>query len=265
MDDLPLDISEAGETARRAVPQNEDAIRVSETFCSIQGEGKLNGVPSFFIRASGCNLRCSWCDTPYASWNPDGGAREIGSLVKEAATSGVRHVVLTGGEPMVFPQLIPLSRLLRAAGLHITIETAGTVPPAPDLACDLISISPKLSNSTPLAGDPRDPSGAWRKRHEERRLNVQAIAALLDAFPDRQLKFVVSEVGDLPEIDELLSSITAHGLLRPILPSDVLLMPEGVTVPGAAKKEWITRECIARGWRYCPRLHIELFGNTRGT
>lgn len=231
-------------------------LPISETFLSIQGEGKLTGVPSFFIRLAGCNLRCSWCDTPYASWNPESQPQTIDDLVAAAGASGVGHIVLTGGEPLIFKQVTELTARLKAAGFHITIETAGTV--APPVACDLISISPKLANSTPV-DDPRDPSGDWARRHEERRLNPAAINALIAAAPDRQLKFVIATPADLPEIDALLAAIT------PVAPADILLMPEGVTAPTADRVRWILDTCLARGWRYCPRLHITLFGHTRGT
>ncbi len=235
-------------------------LPVSETFLSIQGEGKLTGVPSFFIRASGCNLRCTWCDTPYASWSPDGSPRRIDDLVREARDSGAAHAVLTGGEPMNFDALEPHSRALSGAGLHVTVETAGTVHRPPGrLACDLMSISPKLSNSTPAPGDPRDPSGAWSDRHEERRVNLSALQSLLDDYSGRQLKFVVSHESDLAEIDELLARLTGWRA------ADVLLMPEGVSTPPPERTAWITRVCLQRGWRYCHRLHIELFGNVRGT
>ncbi len=235
-------------------------LPISETFTSIQGEGKLTGVPSFFVRVSGCNLRCAWCDTPYASWAPEGGTRTLDQIEAEARRSGARHAVITGGEPMIFPQVEPLSRVLRHAGLHVTIETAGTVfRPAPALACDLMSISPKLSNSTPREGDPRDPAGAWRRRHEERRVNLGALQDLIDAYPERQLKFVVSTPADLSEIDVLLARLS--GWRR----DDVMLMPEGVTVPTPERVSWVITECLRRGWRYCHRLHIELFGNRRGT
>ncbi|MFO0858830.1 MAG: 7-carboxy-7-deazaguanine synthase QueE [Phycisphaerales bacterium] len=244
-------------------------LPISETFLSVQGEGKLTGVPSFFIRLSGCNLRCTWCDTPYASWNPDGAQRTIASLIDEAVASKVGHVVVTGGEPLIFERIDELLSGLRDAGLHITIETAGTV--FRSVPFDLMSISPKLSNSDPV-GDPRDADGKWLKLHQARRINLAALQALIDAARDAeigsrfsrrtrdlQLKFVVSTPLEISEIEALL------GQLQRWNRDDVLLMPEGVVLPSHEKKAWIVNECIARGWRYCSRLHIELFGNKRGT
>lgn len=258
-----------GDHYDEAVPAT---IPISETFTSIQGEGKLTGVPSWFCRVSGCNLRCGWCDTPYASWNPEGEARAIDDLLGEARSSGVRHAVVTGGEPMMFPQLTEFSaRLAAECGMHITIETAGTVIPPGGVTCHLISISPKLANSTPR-GDVRDPLGVWTERHEARRLNAAVLRALLDQHDpararegehgrDRQVKFVVREAAfeaDLREIEALLSEFQMRS-------DDVLLMPEGVTRPRPEFARRVAEECVVRGWRYCMRLHIELFGNTRGT
>ncbi len=233
------------------------ALPISETFVSIQGEGKLTGVPSWFVRTSGCNLRCSWCDTPYASWTPEGGRRSVDELLVEARASGVKHAVLTGGEPMMFAEISALSTALRDAGMHVTIETAGTID-QPGVYAGLMSISPKLSNSTPV-GDPRDPSGAWSERHEQRRLNTEVLNALIARFPDRQLKFVVSDPSDLGEIERVLTGLSGWAA------SDVMLMPEGVTTPDPEKVRWVVRACLQRGWRYCGRLHIELFGDTRRT
>ncbi len=234
----------------------KDWLPISETFTSIQGEGKLTGVPSFFVRTSGCNLRCKWCDTPYASWNPEIDRRTIAWIVEQAIASGVKHAVLTGGEPMIFDGIVPLAASLREAGFHITIETAGTV--ARDVACDLWSISPKLAHSTPV-GDPRDPTGQWAKVHEERRLNFEALQSLLDAPGDHQLKFVVSSAADFAEIESVLSR------LRGFEPADVLLMPEGIAPPPPGTLHWLVEACTARGWRLCRRLHLDLFGNKRGT
>ncbi len=237
------------------------SVLVAETFTSLQGEGKLTGVPSWFVRLSGCNLRCSWCDTPYASWNPEGAKRTVAELAAEALESGVRHAVVTGGEPMIFRELPELCAALRDKGMHITIETAGTVFPDEwmDLACDLMSISPKLANSTPARTDARDPLGVWHDRHEARRIDVGVLGRLVAGFADRQLKFVVGSPGDLPEIEGLLAELGG------VSPGDVMLMPEGTKPPEAGTTDWVIRACVERGWRYCRRLHIDLFGDTRGT
>lgn len=238
-------------------------LPISETFTSIQGEGGLTGTPSHFIRVSGCNLRCAWCDTPYASWSPEGEQHPIQPLIDESIAAKADHVVVTGGEPMLFPNIVPLCAGLTKADLHVTIETAGTViPPGWSSShCDLMSISPKLANSTPKPGDPRDPEGGWRRRHDQRRLDLDVMRGLITIHPDRQLKFVVTGPADLPEIDALLDQLAGAGLE----PHEIMLMPEGVGVPEPSRVEWVQHTCDQRGWTYCKRLHIELFGNTRGT
>lgn len=238
-----------------------ESLPISETFTSVQGEGMLAGTPSFFVRVSGCNLRCAWCDTPYASWKPEHTTRSVESLLNEATASGVSHAVLTGGEPMMFDAIEGLAAGLRSRGLHITIETAGTIDRA--VACDLMSISPKLANSTPSEGDQRDPGGNWRRLHEARRIDLGALRGLVARYPEHQLKFVVGGAGgvrdDVGEIERVLQAIGSVKRDR------VLLIPEGIASPSRQRQQEIVALCIARGWRYCPRLHIEIFGNKRGT
>jgi len=235
-------------------------LRIAERFVSIQGEGSLTGTPSTFIRVSGCNLRCTWCDTPYASWNPEGDTHTIDELVTWTLAQPPRHVVLTGGEPMLFDAIEPLAKQLAAATLHLTVETAGTIfRPQTAFPIHLLSLSPKLANSTPAKDDPRDPTGSWHERHERGRLNTNTLNALLDDHPDHQLKFVVTNPTDLPEIDALIANLNISA------PDRVMLMPEGTTVPSPRDTAWIIDACTARGWRFCHRLHIELFGDTRNT
>jgi 7-carboxy-7-deazaguanine synthase len=229
-------------------------MRLSELFYSIQGEGKLVGVPSVFVRASGCNLRCAWCDTPYASWNPEGEETSVEAIVARVMDHNAGHVVLTGGEPMIMPDIAELAGALHEHGQHITIETAATV--FKDIAVDLASLSPKLSNSTPHKRD----SGRFAVAHERQRLNVPVIQKFIDTSPDFQLKFVVATESDLAEINALLAQLTEWQ------PSDVLLMPEGTDrATLASRAGWIGDVCKRTGFRYCPRLHVELYGNTRGT
>lgn len=228
---------------------------ISETFYSLQGEGELTGVPSVFIRTSGCNLRCNWCDTPYASWNPEGAERTVDELVAGVRATPARHVVLTGGEPMIAKNIRDLAAALRAAGQHITIETAATV--APDgIACDLASMSPKLGNSAP---DERLPD-AWRVRHEAARWNPDAVRAWVDGYA-YQFKFVVSTPDDVAEMEALIGSLG-----RDIPRHKILLMPEAVTLEKMRERSaWLGELCKERGYRYAHRLHIELYGNKRGT
>lgn len=228
---------------------------ISETFYSLQGEGELTGVPSVFIRTAGCNLRCNWCDTPYASWNPEGVERPVDDLVAEVNSHPARHVVLTGGEPMIAKNIRDLASALRAAGQHITIETAATVAPA-GIACDLASLSPKLANSAP---DDRLPA-AWRERHEATRWNPEAIRAWVDGYT-YQFKFVVSTPADVAEMETLLASLE-----RDIPRHKILLMPEAVSLEKMRERAaWLGELCKTRGYRYAHRLHIELYGNKRGT
>ena len=226
-----------------------EPVYVAETFASLQGEGMLVGTPSHFIRTSGCNLRCRWCDTPYTSWLPEGERRDVGELVAEAVASGLRHVVVTGGEPLLQRQIGELTADLRAAGLHVTVETAGTVEPVFD--CDLLSVSPKTANS--------DPQGGWRDRHRQLRSELGPLRRLLRRFPEHQLKFVIAEADDLPEVLELLAGLGG------IEPSRVLLMPEGRSAAEVASRApLVAALCSEHGFRYTPRLHLDLFGGGRG-
>ena len=228
---------------------------ISEIFCSIQGEGVLTGVPSVFVRTSGCNLRCNWCDTPYASWNPEGTAMTVPQILAKIEEYPARHVVLTGGEPMIAKDVRVLAAEIRALGRHLTIETAATVAPE-GIACDLASLSPKLLNSAP---DTRL-GVTWRRKHEALRWQPAVVRAWLDQG-EYQLKFVVTAPADVDELEGMLAS------LKRDLPRDrVLLMPEGVTLEEIrAKAGWLGELCKQRGYRYAHRLQIELFGNKRGT
>ncbi|MEM0925345.1 MAG: 7-carboxy-7-deazaguanine synthase QueE [Planctomycetota bacterium] len=231
----------------------EALLSISETFVSRQGEGKLTGVDSFFIRINGCNLRCWFCDTPYASWNPSGSQCSVADLLREAESSTHRHVVITGGEPLLAKAYESLVRTLQASGFHVTIETAGTLDKP--LGCDLLSLSPKLSDSTP---DP-DEHAKWSIRHEQRRLPLETMKRLIEAAVDYQLKFVVSKTSPR---DEILGVV--DGLDVP--PENVFLMPQGTTIQEMKEATtWLIPLCDQTGFQYCDRMQIHWFGNRRGT
>jgi 7-carboxy-7-deazaguanine synthase len=228
-------------------------LLLSERFVSVQGEGSLTGVPSLFIRTSGCNLRCRFCDTPYTSWEPEGSWTELAELIDFArAHPQVRHAVVTGGEPLIAKGVEELVGALKAEGLHVTIETAATV--FLPLPVDLWSLSPKLANSTPGEDHP-----VWARKHEALRYQPEVLRQFLAHGPRVQLKIVVGAPADLDEVERIVADVGAP-------PDLVMLMPEGTSVAAMdAVAAWLVPACIARGWRYCDRLHIRLFGHTPGT
>jgi len=222
-------------------------LKIAELFYSLQGEGALIGVPSVFIRTSGCNLRCAWCDTPYTSWSPEGADLSLDQIVNEVKAHPARHVVVTGGEPMIQPEMIPLTERLRGLGLHITVETAGTV--FRPVACDLMSISPKLSNSTP--------NGEWAAQHDRLRIQPGILRQLMERY-DYQLKFVIEKPADLEEVRGLIEALPAD-------PRRIVLMPEGTDRDTLRERSvWLAEIAKAEGYRFTPRLHVELWGNQRG-
>jgi 7-carboxy-7-deazaguanine synthase len=229
-----------------------DSIWLSEIFTSIQGEGILTGTPSTFVRTSGCNLRCKWCDTRETSWEPKGKRVSVAEVARRVSGKAIKHVVLTGGEPLLSEGALRLGDLLRESGHHLTIETAASFHPDTfNPSADLFSISPKLRSSTPT--DPR-----FSLLHEERRWRPRWIRNLMGRS-EYQLKFVVSDASDLDEIAIAVDSLEAD-------PARVLVMPEGTTVQRIDEvSQWLVPETVGRGWRFSDRLHIRLFGHTRGT
>jgi len=194
-----------------------------------------------------------WCDTPYASWRPEGPVQSVADLLEKVESYGIDHVVLTGGEPMLFDAIGPLACGLKDRGHTITIETAGTI--FRDLPCDLMSISPKLANSTPPE------ASGWRERHDTTRLNPTVLQNLIEKY-SYQLKFVVNpdQGDDLSEIEGLLEQLNG------VDPDRVLLMPEGTDSETLHRRaRMLVPAVMQRNWRLTQRLHIDLFGNTKGT
>ncbi len=228
-------------------------MRIAEIYDSLQGEGFLTGTPSVFVRVSGCNLRCWFCDTPFASWNPEGDDLSVEEILRKVSASGCRHVVLTGGEPMLFSELLPLCEHLSRVGTHITIETAGTL--YLPLQCDLMSISPKLGNSLPIAIE----ASRWFQRHESSRHRPEVMRKLVDEH-EYQIKFVVDKQEDCDEIMSYLDEFPEIDRER------VMLMPQG-TDPDrlASTSEWLHPHCDRHGFRFCPRMQIQWYGPVRGT
>lgn len=236
----------------------------AEVFASLQGEGPGTGRPSIFVRLSRCNLACVWCDTAY-TWRFTGDERphhdglsfdrrENQVTLSETDTAALilalegDRLVVTGGEPLLqAPALARLIAVLRESrpALHIEIETNGTVapPPALDSLIDQYNVSPKLAhsgNSAALALIPK---------------RLTAFAANPRAF----FKFVIASPGD---VDEVLALQRSYAI-----PAERLfLMPEGRDPATLRKRSvWLAEICASHGLRFSDRLHIHLYGDTRGT
>lgn len=210
----------------------------------------MAGVPSVFVRLAGCPLRCRWCDTKYAWDQVVGEERTISDVIQTVQQWQCKFVVITGGEPMINTDLLQLVRELKTAGKHITIETAG-ITFIPGMPCDLMSISPKLSNSTPT-----EPKLA--EVHEKSRLNMAVLRQLVGSY-NCQLKFVVDSQNDLAEVQKTIKQIGNVDLTR------VMLMPQAATREELlAKSPMVAEMCKNSGFAFSQRLQILLWNNARG-
>jgi 7-carboxy-7-deazaguanine synthase len=224
-------------------------VFIAEIYESFQGEGPWAGTQSLFIRTSGCNLRCRFCDTPYTSWQPEGEEQSLEKLAAAIQAAAAEHVVITGGEPMLAAQLTELTEICRDAKRTITIETAGTVDRS--VECDLMAISPKRPNSAP--DDPQ-----WRIRHEQTRHQPAVIRSLLERY-DCILKFVIDTDTDVADVCGYLEEFPETTAGR------VWLMPQAQTQEELkAKTAWVRAAADSNGFRFSPRLHVEQFGDIRG-
>jgi 7-carboxy-7-deazaguanine synthase len=241
----------------------EEGLPVNELFYSLQGEGKLAGMPSVFVRTSGCNLRCWFCDSYHTSWEPTHAWLDIDTIIDRVTDyDEAEHVVVTGGEPLLHQETAELLDRLSAAGLHTTVETNGTI--YRDTAIDLASISPKLANSTPTAGKDPQGDGEWADRHENRRIDIDVLCQLVETY-EFQLKFVVTGRDDMAEINQLIKRLR-DAAATTIRDSDVLLMPEGATRERLAEtRELTAKVAMEHGYQYTPRLHVDLWNDAPET
>jgi 7-carboxy-7-deazaguanine synthase len=229
---------------------SEPSLAVNEIFGpTFQGEGVHLGKPCMFLRLAGCNLSCRWCDTPYAwDWTRFDKASEVKRLtiaevcerIREGERTGIRHLVISGGEPMLQQRMLAkVIERLRSHGWTTEIETAGTISPASMTLVDHFTVSPKLVNS----GDPEA-----QRYHPE-------VLERFNTAPSRCFKFVVEKPEDFDEIDLLVS----RHQLRP-----VIIMPEGVdgAVLNTRLKE-LAAATLLRNYSLTTRLHVLLYGNQR--
>jgi 7-carboxy-7-deazaguanine synthase len=216
--------------------QNND-INISEIFHSIQGEGLLAGRPSVFIRLAGCPLRCKYCDTEYALDAKAGTKMTLDEIMKKALKYSPDYVVITGGEPLITAQISLLCEKIKERSIHITIETAG-IKFVPNLACDLMSISPKLSNAH---NNEPEKNGY---------LKIAQLAELIKSY-DYQLKFVIEKIEDITEVRQVLDD------LKDYKRSKVLLMPQAKNITQYLRiSPLIVELCKANSFVFSPRLQL---------
>lgn len=240
---------------------------LGETYTCLQGEGKYIGIPHILIRVTGCRLRCqfsnSFCDTPYASWKPEKGRFTLNDIVKFYEDNlHIKYTMITGGGPTIHPELLKeLCKIGKDYGHTITIETEGSE--FVQTVGDNISLSPKLSNSTPIPGTwmpftNREVTEKDKQQHEKWRCNYEAMEQLINNHPDYQLKPVISDEKDLVEVKELQKILG--------VPNDkVWLMPEGLVEEELNKRRrWLMELCTEQGYNFTDRLHIIAYGDKRG-
>ena len=233
-------------------------MRVIEIFASRQGEGVWTGEPSTFVRLGGCHLHCRFCDTPYAAWTCEPGEIfSIETLLDRIKALRQPHVVITGGEPLLFEEMVELTKRLDTLGFKVTVETSGTIERP--VQAHLMSISPKLSNSTPKLRQDGFATEEVIRLHEKNRQKLDAMATYIEKY-NYQIKFVVDTLEDLPEIEQFLQRF-------PKIRADrVLLMPQGTTVTELSERErWLRVYAESRGYVLCRRMQIFWYGNQRGT
>lgn len=242
-------------------------VAVIEAYRCVQGEGRYIGVPSLLIRMTGCKLRCqfagSFCDTYYASWNPNKGSLTLEDIEKVYKDNvQITHTIISGGGPTLNgPLLQQLCDIAKAHGHHITIETEGSEFVA--TVADCISLSPKLSNSTPILGSikPWNNSQVTQQeidRHELWRKNYKAMKQLIAHHPEYYIKPVISKEEDLVEVKQIMKELDVD-------PKNVYLMPEGLNDEQLqSKRQWLLELCIEEGFNYTDRLHVIVYGDKRG-
>lgn len=257
--------------------EKKTKLRVNEIFGpTIQGEGIWSGQPAVFMRLVGCNLRCvfkngSICDTPYSSHNPEAPIIDTVDEALERVTQifkdnpNVSHLIITGGEPMLQQHGVAefINRFNRRfIGSMVTMETNGTTVQMEDFILDLASFSPKLKTSGCFEGS--NVPKAMQEQHHRERKNFDAIYFMNAHF--KQLKFVYSDEESGVDIDEWISEFKEYLKDKDEFFEDyeVLIMPEGSTEEQLKiSSQKAVEYCISRGYRFCDRVHIRIWGSKR--
>ncbi len=209
-------------------------LRVTEIFFSLQGETSRVGLPTVFVRLTGCPLRCGYCDTAYAFHG--GESMTLGAILERVAMHGARHVTLTGGEPLAQKHALQLLRQLADAGYSVSLETSGAI----DVSGVDARISKILDIKTPGSGECE--RNLW--------LNLQSLT------PHDEIKFVLCDVQDYDWAKQQLQARRLNELCP------VLFSPVHAGLEPRLLAEWILRDRLPV--RMQLQMHKLLWGETPG-
>ncbi|WP_455923771.1 7-carboxy-7-deazaguanine synthase QueE [Pseudomonas putida] len=213
----------------------QDTLRITEVFYSLQGETRTAGLPTVFVRLTGCPLRCQYCDSAYAFTG--GTIRTLDSIMEQVAGFKPRYVCVTGGEPLAQPNAIPLIKQLCDAGYEVSVETSG--------ALDISKVDTRASRVVDLK------TPASEESHRNRYENIELLT------PNDQVKFVICSRDDY---DWAVSKLIQYGLERRV--SDVLFSPSKDQVSGTDLADWIVADNLPV--RFQLQLHKLLWNDEPG-
>ena len=247
----------------------QKTLPVLELYTAVQSEGSRQGYPTIVIRTTGCTHRCyfgegGWCDSWYTSIHPEKGTYNFQDIIDYYDEHPhIKEMMLTGGSPTMHPALVnELTHLAKERDIFITIETEGSHFLPTDYPINLLSISPKFSNSIPVVGT-LTPNGSvvdekMIKKHNSKRCNIEAIRQSIDYHSDYHIKPVIDkELSMIPEVDEMIKELNVPA-------EKIWAMPAGDDRTSLFESYPVVMNFVRdRGWRFTGRSHIMAFNTER--
>ena len=247
----------------------QKTLPVLELYTAVQSEGSRQGYPTIVVRTTGCTHRCyfgegGWCDSWYTSIHPEKGTYNFQDIIDMYDEHPhIKEMMLTGGSPTMHPALVnELTHFAHDREIFITIETEGSHFLPTDYPINLLSISPKFSNSIPVVGaiTPQGETVDERmvKKHNSKRMNIEAIRQSIDYHSDYHIKPVIDkDLSMVPEVDELVEKLNVPA-------EKIWAMPAGDDRESLFESYPVVMNFVRdKGWRFTGRSHIMAFNTER--